>query len=68
MKVNIEITLSKILSYIVLVVGSVYSYIFQDASVLIATFSAASAIISIKTYMSSKERQKKIEYNEEIEI
>lgn len=62
--INIEITLSKILAYVVLIIGTVFAYMFQDTTVLIATFSASSAIIALKTYTSSRERQKRIEHPE----
>ena len=64
-KVNINITLSKILAYLVLMIGTIYSYMFNDTTVLIATFSAASAIIALKTYTESRERQKQIEFDPE---
>ncbi len=64
-EININITLSKILAFLVLIIGSVYSYMYQDASALIATFSAATTIIGLKTYMESKEKQKIIENNGE---
>lgn len=63
-KFSIDITLSKILAYLVLIIGSVYSFYFNDATILIATFSAASAIIAVKTYTSSVERQKQTEEND----
>jgi len=64
-RINVDITLSKLLAYIVLIIGSVYSFIFQDATVLISTFGAASAIITLKTYTSSQERKKRMEFPEE---
>ncbi len=60
MKIDIRITLSKILAYLVLIIGTLYSFIYQDSGVLIATFSAAATIIGIKTYTESKEKQKGI--------
>jgi len=63
-KISIEITLSKIMAYLVLIIGTIYAYYFNDTTVLIATFSAASAIIALKTYTSSIERQKKIQYED----
>jgi len=67
-KVSIDLTLSKLLAYLVLIIGSIYSFVFNDATVLISTFGAASAIIAVKTYTSSVERQKKIEFPEENDI
>jgi len=64
MKVNIEITLSKILAYLILIIGSIYSFVFQDATVLMSTFAAASTVIAVKTYTSSQERKKRIEFPE----
>ena len=59
-RINIEWTLSKIMAFIVLIIGSIYAFYYQDSGVLIATFSACSAIIAVKTYTSSKEKQKHI--------
>ena len=61
-RINIEITLSKILAYVVFIIGSVYSFYFQDSAVFIASMSAASAIIAVKTYTASQERKKLIEH------
>jgi len=58
MKINIIITLSKIMAYIILIIGSTYAFIYKDATVLIATFSAAATIIAIKTYTSRKNNLK----------
>lgn len=66
--VSIYLTSSKILAFTVLIIGAVYSFIFVDAGVLIATFSASSAIIALKTYTSSSERKKKMETGYEPEI
>lgn len=60
---SINFTLSKIMAFLVLAIGSVYSFYFKDAGVLIATFSAASAIIALKTYVSSREKVKRYEQN-----
>lgn len=57
-KFNINFTTSKLLAYIILVIGSVYAFINKDSNVLIATFSAASAVIALKTWTASKERIK----------
>jgi len=63
-KYNIEITLSKIMAYVVIIIGSTYSFYYEDPNVLMSTFAAASAIIALKTWSSSKERIAKTENNE----
>jgi len=68
MKINIEIILSKILAYLILIIGCVYSFVYQDATVLISTFGAASGVIVTKTVTSSQERKKRIEFQEEYDI
>ncbi len=64
-EVNINITLSKILAFVVLIIGTIYAFITKDSYVLISTFGAASAIITVKTFTESRERQKKIEHPED---
>lgn len=61
-KVNINITLSKIMAYLVLIVGTIFAYIFQDMTTLISTFAAATTLLGIKTYTASRERIKQMEY------
>lgn len=48
--VTVNLTTSKIAAFIILILGSVYSYIHSDATTLLATFSATSAILIMKTY------------------
>ncbi len=60
-KVDINITLSKILAFIVLIIGTIYAFITKDSYVLISTFGSASAIIMTKTFTQSREKQKQIE-------
>jgi len=59
-KFNIYLTTSKTAAYIILLVGSFYSYLFKDSSTLIATFSAVSAILMMKTYSTSKNKSSDI--------
>ena len=55
-------TTSKLLVYIVLAIGSTYSFMYKDAGVLMSTFAAASAIVALKTYTDSRTEQKKLEF------
>lgn len=64
MKFILNFTVSKLLAYLILLIGTLYSFLFKDPDILIATFSAASAIITLKTYTSSRERIKQNEYNQ----
>ncbi len=57
-----DFTPSKLLAYIIVVIGSVYSFIFKDSSVLISTFAASSAVIAMKTYTESRSRDKELEF------
>jgi len=63
-EVDIKITLSKILAFLVLIIGSVYSFIFNDPAVMMSSFAASSSIIAVKTYTASRTKQKKIEHPE----
>jgi hypothetical protein len=60
--VNINITLSKIMAFLVLFIGSFYAFWFKDATVMISTFAAASSIIAVKTFVAGKTKQKEIQY------
>lgn len=64
MKININLylTTSKLAAYIILIIGSVFAFMFKDGATLLATFSAVSAILMLKTYTQSRTTQKQIEY------
>lgn len=57
-KLLLNFTTSKFLAYLILLIGSAYAFVYKEPSVLIATFSAASAVIALKTYTTSRERIK----------
>lgn len=59
----LNFTTSKFMAYAIFVVGSTYAFLFKDANVLMATFAAASAVLATKTYTTSKERQKQMEFD-----
>lgn len=59
-KFNLNFTTSKFMAYIILLVGSVFSFWFKDAATLLATFSSVSAILMLKTYTTSKTDQAQI--------
>lgn len=69
MKVNVilNFTTSKLLAYLVLIIGSVFAFVFQDGNVLLGSFAAASAVIATKTYTSSRTLQKEMEYRKKEE-
>lgn len=56
-KVDIRITLSKILAYVILIIGCTYSFIYKDSNILIATFSASSAVMAVKTFTERGRRK-----------
>ena len=56
---NINITASKLLAYLILLIGSAYGYLYQDTAVLIATFSAAGTVMGIKTYTEHRNKKRK---------
>lgn len=59
MKTDIIWTTSKILAYLVLIIGSIYGFMFKAPDVLMACFTASGVVISIKTgseaYKNNKE-------------
>lgn len=59
-KINMYMTTSKVLAFLILVIGSVYGFYFHDSSVLIATFAASSGVQALKTYTTSKTDQETI--------
>jgi hypothetical protein len=60
-KVVLYFTTSKFAAYLILAIGTTYSFMFQDAATLLATFSAVSAILMLKTWTQSRTDQKNIE-------
>ncbi len=57
LNISINLTTSKFASYLILIIGSIFSFVFQDSGTLLATFSAVSAILMMKTYTTSKTEQ-----------
>lgn len=53
-KISLLFTTSKLAAYIILIIGSLYGFLFNDSNALIATFSAVSAILMMKTYQQSQ--------------
>ena len=49
-KVDVLLTASKILAYIILTIGTIYSFIFHDASILITAFSCSAGLMGVKTF------------------
>ena len=56
-KIALYFTTSKFAAYLILVIGSTYSFVFKDSSALIATFTAVSGLLIVKTYTTSKTEQ-----------
>lgn len=63
-RIQVFLTTSKLCAYIILIIGSVFAFVYQDGGVLLATFSAVSAILLMKTYTTSRTEQKKLEYTQ----
>lgn len=59
-KIALYFTTSKVFAYLILAIGSVYSFLFKDAAVLMSTFAAASAVIALKTYTTTQLDKAKI--------
>lgn len=55
--INLYLTTSKFAAYMILVIGSVFAFVNHDSGTLLATFSAVSAILMMKTYTTSKTEQ-----------
>ena len=62
-KVRLYFTTSKFAAYIILAIGSVFSFWLKDAGTLLATFSSVSAILMLKSYTQSKTEQAQINNN-----
>ena len=59
MRFNIEITASKILSFIIFFTGLWYSIHFNDSKVLITSITSSSALMGIKTGIAGYVKMKK---------
>jgi purine-cytosine permease-like protein len=55
--ITVNLTTSKIAAFIILFLGSIYSFQNNDATTLLATFSATSAILIMKTYQVRRSYQ-----------
>jgi hypothetical protein len=55
--INIYLSTSKLAAYLILFIGTVYSFWVKDGTTLLATFSAVSAILMTKSYTQSKTDQ-----------
>jgi hypothetical protein len=65
-KIALYFTTSKFAAYLILIIGSVYSFVFKDSSALIATFTAVSGLLIVKTYTTSKTDQENNKNKENI--
>jgi hypothetical protein len=55
--INIYLTTSKFAAYAILIIGSIFGFIYKDGATLLATFTAVSAILMTKTYVQGKTDQ-----------
>jgi len=62
-KVNIEISLSKILAYIILILGSIYSFYTKESEVMIFAFSLSAGLMGLKSWDAGVTTRKQIESN-----
>lgn len=51
---NVYLTTSKLAAYVILVIGTIFAFLYQDAGTLLATFSAVSAILMMKTFVTGR--------------
>lgn len=61
-KININITFTKAFSFIVLIVGCVFAYMYGNAEVIIFTLSLAAGLAGLKNWSDSRTEQKRIEF------
>ena len=54
---TLSFSVSQVAAYLILLIGSVYAFWVKDATTLLATFSAVSAILMTKTYVQGKTNQ-----------
>lgn len=59
-KIDLYFTTSKLAAYLILAIGTIFSFINKDSSTLLATFSAVSAILMMKTYVTGRTEQHRI--------
>ena len=49
MNININLTASKVLAYLILISGVTYGFMFKSADVIMAAFTASGVVIAIKS-------------------
>lgn len=59
-KIRLYLTTSKMAAYLILIIGTIFGFMFKDSGTLLATFSSVSAILMMKTYTQSKTEQTQI--------
>ena len=67
-KISLYLTTSKFAAYLILVIGTIFGFYFKDSGTLLATFSAVSAILMMKTYVTGKTEQTQINNNVPISV
>lgn len=63
MKINIQLTASKLLAYLIFFAGFAYATIHKDGSVLISTCTLAAGVITFKTGSTTYAQVKGVEQN-----
>jgi len=48
--INITLTFSKVMAFLILCLGSIFSFMTKDSTVILATFSTVMIVLGIKQY------------------
>lgn len=59
-KINIFLTFSKIMSIIILILGTIFSFIYKNPEVIIFTLSLSSGLAGLKTWSEGLTKRKEI--------
>lgn len=49
MNISLNLTASKVLAYAILIIGTVYAFMFKSPDVLMASFTASGIVIAVKS-------------------
>lgn len=62
--ISIYLTTSKILGYVIFVVGSVFAFVYKEPDIFIFSSSIAAGLLGLKTWQSAALERKRMEYGD----
>ena len=61
-KTNIELTFTKLFSFLILTIGTIFAFIYKDPQVMMFALGLASGLAGLKNYSDMRIRSRELEY------